>query len=67
VLFCAVFDGCAIPAKPDSWDDSGSTAAGVDAEQMEVDSAHGHLASDVDANKCELSLCAIIDKLEAKA
>jgi hypothetical protein len=34
---------------------------------MEIDSAHGHLASDVDANKCEPSLCAFIDQLEAKA
>ena len=42
-------------------------AAGVDAEYVEIDSEHGHLASGADANKWAPALRAFIAKLESAA
>ncbi len=42
-------------------------AAGVDAEYVEIDSEHGHLASGADAGKWAASLRKFISDLEAKA
>jgi homoserine O-acetyltransferase len=41
-------------------------AAGVDAEYVEIDSDHGHLASGADAAKWAPALAAFMQKLEAK-
>jgi homoserine O-acetyltransferase len=45
---------------------AGLRGAGVDAEYVEIDSDHGHLASGVDAAKWAPALRAFISKLEAK-
>ena len=42
-------------------------AVGVDAEYVEIDSEHGHLASGADAAKWAPALRGFISKLEAKA
>lgn len=46
---------------------AGLRAVGVDAEYVEIDSEHGHLASGADAAKWAPALRAFISKLEAKA
>jgi homoserine O-acetyltransferase len=45
---------------------AGLRAAGIDAEYVEIDSDHGHLASGADAGKWAPALRAFISKLEAK-
>ena len=45
---------------------AGLRGAGVDADYVEIDSDHGHLASGADAGKWALALRAFIAKLEAK-
>jgi homoserine O-acetyltransferase len=46
---------------------AGMRAAGIDADYVEIDSEHGHLASGADAGKWAPALRAFIAKLEAKA
>ena len=45
---------------------AGLTGAGIDAEYVEIDSEHGHLASGADADKWAPALRAFISKLEAE-
>jgi homoserine O-acetyltransferase len=46
---------------------AGLRGAGIDADYVEIDSEHGHLASGADAGKWAPALRAFISKLEAKA